>query len=111
VALGESTTLAVHHTDAAGAVSLRKMYSYSIALRIWHQNITPDLITRAMIHSQSSAAAVLGVVVSLAGAELFLWGCTQYAKGKGHSAYWGAFGLLWILGLLVLVFLPDRNKA
>jgi hypothetical protein len=63
-----------------------------------------------MIRSQSSAAAVLGSIVWLLGAGLFIWGCTQYAQGKGHSGYWGAFGLLWILGLVVLVFLPDRNK-
>jgi hypothetical protein len=47
----------------------------------------------------------------LAGATLFLWGCVQYARGKGHSGWWGALGLLWILGLLVLFFLPDRHKA
>lgn len=47
----------------------------------------------------------------IGGAISFIWGCAQYAKGKGYSTYWGALGLLWILGLLVLIFLPDKNKA
>lgn len=52
-----------------------------------------------------------GIVVFTLGFAAFIWGCVQYAKGKGHSGYWGAFGLLWIVGLLVLLFLPDRHKG
>ena len=53
----------------------------------------------------------LGIVVFTLGFAAFIWGCVQYAKGKGHSGYWGALGALWILGLLVLLFLPDRHKS
>jgi hypothetical protein len=53
---------------------------------------------------------MVGYVVLLTGVGLFLWGCAQYAQGKGYSPYWGALGLLYLLGLLVLVFMPDRHK-
>jgi hypothetical protein len=53
---------------------------------------------------------IVGYVVLLTGLALFLWGCGQYAQGKGYSRYWGALGLLYLLGLLVLVFMPDRHK-
>jgi hypothetical protein len=46
----------------------------------------------------------------LIGVVLFLWGCGQYARGKGYSVYWGALGLLYIIGLLVLVLMPDKHK-
>jgi hypothetical protein len=52
----------------------------------------------------------VGYLLFVIGATLFLWGCGQYAKGKGYSPYWGALGLLYILGLIVLVFMPDRHK-
>ena len=58
----------------------------------------------------SFGGPVFGWVVLLTGIGLFLWGCGQYAQGKGHSKYWGALGLLYLLGLLVLVLMPDRHK-
>lgn len=50
------------------------------------------------------------LLVFLAAVFLFLWGCSQYAKGKGYSGWWGALGVLYLLGLLVLVLMPDRHK-
>lgn len=54
--------------------------------------------------------ALAGLLIFLAGLGVFIWGCAQYAKGKGHSGLLGVLGLLSILGLIVLVFLPDRHK-
>jgi len=68
------------------------------------------LIGSAQARSHPSAP-FFGLCVLLIGAALFIWGCVQYSKGKGHSGYWGALGLFWLLGLVVLVFLPDRHKA
>jgi hypothetical protein len=59
---------------------------------------------------RNSPVPWLGIVIFVFGLAAFIWGCTQYAKGKGHSGYWGVLGVLWILGLLVLFFLPDRHK-
>ena len=52
----------------------------------------------------------LGAIITLAAAVLFIWGCCEYAFGKGYTRWLGALGLLSIIGLLVLVFLPDRHK-
>ena len=52
----------------------------------------------------------IGLVILLLGYALFIWGCVQYAKGKGHSGWLGALGILSILGLIVLALLPDRHK-
>jgi hypothetical protein len=52
----------------------------------------------------------LGYMVAVAAGVIFLWGCGQYAKGKGYSSWFGLFGLLYLLGLVVLVFFPDRHK-
>ena len=38
-------------------------------------------------------------------------GCMSYCEGKGHSKWLGLLGLLSIVGLLILVFLPDRHKG
>jgi hypothetical protein len=63
------------------------------------------------IRSGSFGGPIVGYILFLLGVPLFLWGCGQYARGKGYSPYWGALGLLYILGLLVLVFMPDRHKG
>ena len=63
-----------------------------------------------VVRTGSFGGPVVGLILWLIGVPLFLWGCGQYARGKGYSPYWGALGLLYILGLLVLVLMPDRNK-
>jgi hypothetical protein len=52
----------------------------------------------------------IGFIAILAGFVLFIWGCGQYAKGKGYSPWFGLLGLLSILGLIVLVFFKDKHK-
>lgn len=50
------------------------------------------------------------MLLYVAGWAAFIWGCTEYARGKGHSPWFGLLGLLSILGLIVLVLMPDRHK-
>lgn len=52
----------------------------------------------------------LGIILAVAGLILFVWGCMQYALGKGHSKWWGLLGIFNLLGLLILFFLSDRYK-
>ena len=56
-------------------------------------------------------SAGLGWILCLVGIGLFIWGSSQYAVGKGHSPLWGILGLFYILGFVVLFFLPDRHKT
>ena len=60
---------------------------------------------------QPESSALLVWVVCLVGIAFFIWGSSQYARGKGHSPYWGVLGLFYILGFVVLFFLPDRHKG
>jgi hypothetical protein len=67
-------------------------------------------LSNYVIRTGAFGGPIVGYVVLLTGIALFLWGCGQYAQGKGYSQYWGALGLLYLLGLLVLVFMPDKHK-
>ncbi|MGA3156608.1 MAG: hypothetical protein ABSE43_03465 [Steroidobacteraceae bacterium] len=69
------------------------------------------LFGRYLMLTQPNFIGVLGSVTALVGVGFFVWGSSQYAKGKGHSPYWGILGLFYILGFIVLFFLPDRHKA
>lgn len=55
-------------------------------------------------------ASPASVLLYVAGWAVFIWGCTEYARGKGHSPWFGLLGLLSFIGLIVLVFMPDRHK-
>jgi TRAP-type C4-dicarboxylate transport system permease small subunit len=61
--------------------------------------------------SQPESAGFLAWLLCLVGIGFFVWGSSQYAKGKGHSPYWGVLGLFYIFGFVVLFFLPDRHKS
>ena len=60
--------------------------------------------------SRNEATALVGFILILVGVVFFIWGCMNYAAGKGHSKLLGLLGLLSCIGLLILIFLPDRHK-
>lgn len=45
--------------------------------------------------------------------DIILWvlGCYNYAKGKGYHGAWGALGVFPLVGAIVLIFFPDKNKV
>ena len=53
---------------------------------------------------------LMAVLFGTAGSAFFIWGCVNYAQGKGYSGWWGLLGLLSIFGLLALVLMRDRYK-
>ena len=58
----------------------------------------------------STEGIVGGVVLILASLPVFIWGCMNYAEGKGHTKWIGLVGIAGIVGLIVLVVLPDRER-
>jgi hypothetical protein len=57
------------------------------------------------IHTEERIA-----VVKILGFTPFLYGCCCYAKGKGHSGYWGLLSILSLFGLIILICFKDRCK-
>jgi len=53
--------------------------------------------------------ALIGLLLILASLPVFIWGCLNYAEGKGHSKWVGLVGIAGILGLIVLMVLPDQH--
>lgn len=70
--------------------------------------ILVQFLARGLMSDPSTAS--IGLVVGIAGAVFFIWGCMNYAQGKGYSMWLGLLGLLSCLGLIVLVVLPDKHK-
>jgi hypothetical protein len=60
--------------------------------------------------SGSTGLALAANVVEIVSGVLFIWGCCMYAKGKGYSAAFGLLGFLSLIGLIILVVLPDKAK-
>ena len=56
----------------------------------------------------TSDSALVGLSLILISFPVFVWGCMNYAEGKHHSKWVGLAGLGGIIGLLILVVLPDR---
>jgi len=54
--------------------------------------------------------ALLGLVLILASLPVFIWGCLNYAEGKGHLKWVGLVGVAGIIGLIVLMVLPDQRQ-
>jgi len=54
--------------------------------------------------------AIIGTLLILGSLPVFIWGCMNYAEGKGHSKWVGLVGLAGCIGLIVLIVLPDQHK-
>jgi hypothetical protein len=52
----------------------------------------------------------LGTAVQMGGSSLFLWGCVNFARWKGYSGWYGFCGQFLLLGLLILICMPNRRK-
>jgi hypothetical protein len=53
---------------------------------------------------------MVGVGVLLGGWAILIWGCVKYMRAKGYSGWFGLFGYLLLLGLIILVFFPNKRK-
>lgn len=69
-----------------------------------------SILGRIMM-TAGSGLALLGLFLAIGGLVIFIWGCVNYAQGKGQHPAWGLLGLLSIIGLLILVLMPDRHKG
>ncbi|GIK53267.1 MAG: hypothetical protein HUU03_04905 [Planctomycetaceae bacterium] len=53
----------------------------------------------------------LFVALAAVGAALLIVGCMHYARARGYKRELGLLGLLSVLGVVILVLLPDREKS
>ncbi|NIP25336.1 MAG: hypothetical protein GWN55_14615 [Phycisphaerae bacterium] len=60
--------------------------------------------------AKTDAIVLLGLILILISIPLFIWGCMNYAEGKGHSKWVGLVGLAGLIGLIVLAVLPDQAR-
>ena len=70
-----------------------------------------EFVGVALVLSGRPLLSVLALPIGLASMVFFGWGCWSYAAGKGYPGVLGLIGLFFsLLGLLILVLLPDKYK-
>ena len=83
----------------------RKKTNIGIGIGLAMQIMANVLLDRA-----DQISIIAGIVFALAGTVVFIWGCISYARGKGYHPALGLLGLMYLLGLLILVLLRDKHK-
>ena len=63
------------------------------------------------VSARGDIGAVVGLLLIVISIPVFIWGCMNYAEGKGHSKWVGLVGVAGIIGLIVLIVLPDQHKV
>jgi len=71
--------------------------------------IVLEIIGR-VVQAQGGSMVFVGIPIQLIGTGFFVWGCMSYSQGKGYSQWLGLLGLLSCIGLVILMFLPDKYK-
>lgn len=63
------------------------------------------------LHHTATLPDLVGLALILMSIPAFIWGGMNYAEGKGHSKWVGLLGVAGILGLVILIVLPDRHAV
>ena len=66
----------------------------------------PNQFTGLAVDTQAALQFWVAALMLAASVPAFVWGCGNYAQGKGYSSSLGAFGVLGVLGLIILLILP-----
>jgi hypothetical protein len=82
---------------------IAKYNNVSLALGV------PGLILQVAGNILSHSNRPLGGLLLLVGTALLVAGLAYYAIAKGRSGWWGLFGFLSIIGLIILACLKDRT--
>jgi hypothetical protein len=53
---------------------------------------------------------IIGTAFMLLGFGIFVWGVVSGCVGKGYSRWFGLLSLLNIIGVAILIALPDKYK-
>jgi hypothetical protein len=61
--------------------------------------------------AQGGIFVVLGFAVVFLAVAAFIWGCMNYAEGKGHPKWLGLPGLFSLPGLIILFMFPDHYRG
>ena len=64
-----------------------------------------------VLAKQGGVFLALGIVAILLGWAAFIWGCMNYAEGKGHPKWLGLLGLLSLTGLIIFFMFPDHYEC
>ncbi len=72
--------------------------------------IVPNFIGGALGLSGGTGVSTVFAILALIGLGLYLGGLAVVARARGHSAFWGATGLIFLVGGLIVRLLPDRSS-
>jgi hypothetical protein len=90
-------------------VQKKKTYKQSRNGLIWTGTIITWICNVMVQRSNSDIIIFIAATIGLIGLALALYGCYYWAKYKSRRGWWALFGLLTVLGYIVLAALRDRN--
>ena len=61
-----------------------------------------NVVAVILLRQQDRALFIIGLVTAFLSLVPWIWGCWNYAEGKGQPGAFGFFGLLGLIGLIVL---------
>lgn len=77
-----------------------------LPLNLISKNITSTLMADG---APIMLSAIISVI-SFSLLALFFYGCVRLAKNKGRSGWWGALGIFFLLGVLIIALLKNKRK-
>jgi hypothetical protein len=67
------------------------------------------LLQLAGLYLADGAPGMVGWLLIVISLPALVWGCMNYAEGKGYPKLIGALGIAGMLGLIVLIVLPNQR--
>jgi len=95
-----------HYYPLEEKARLRALVNYKVGIAIMSWLAALWLYANEPLMSSRFAFPILIAQCFMTG--IYIWGLMDYARSKGYSLYWALVGFLPLVGLFILIVLPDR---
>ena len=68
-------------------------------------------LTGVLVFRVGAGPPLVVPLLLLGSVPVFVWGCMNYAEGKGRSKWLGLIGVAGIIGLAVLTIFPEQHEG
>ena len=68
-------------------------------------------LTGVLVFRVGAGPPLVVPLLLLVSVPVFVWGCMNYAEGKGRSKWLGLVGVAGIIGLAVLTIFPEQHEG
>lgn len=79
--------------------------------RLAHISLGIGLVLMVVANMLQEGGLTIGSYLMLPAYAIWIWGCYEYCKAKGQPGWKAVYGVVFLLGLIALIWIPDKTEV